>query len=265
MKDVAVIVATHKKYAMPHDEMYLPLEVGVALHGKKTKNASDDSGKNISKKNDGYSELTGMYWAWKNLKNDYVGLAHYRRHFKGSGLCFGDAKKRLGKVLTLAKTGRLLEDADVILPKERNYYIENLYDHYVHTMYKEPLYITGRIIKEKYPEYYKEFRKLKERKKAHMFNMMIMKKDIFDDYCKWLFDILFELEKEVDKAGLKYDGFHARFYGRISELLLDVYIRTRGISFVEVPVFSVEPVNWVKKGGSFLKAKFFGEKYKESF
>ena len=69
----------------------------------------------------------------------------------------------------------------------------------------------------------------------------------------------------MEKAGLKYDDFHARFYGRISELLLDVYIQTNHIKYVEVPVISIEPVNWIKKGGGFLKAKFLGKKYKESF
>ena len=36
------------------------------------------------------------------------------------------------------------------MPKKRNYYIETLYSHYEHTMFVEPLDITGEIIKEKY-------------------------------------------------------------------------------------------------------------------
>ena len=27
-----------------------------------------------------YCELTGIYWAWKNLDADYIGLVHYRRY-----------------------------------------------------------------------------------------------------------------------------------------------------------------------------------------
>lgn len=262
---ITVVVAAHKKYAMPDDSLYLPLEVGVDFHGKKTNYQGDNTGTNISKKNDGFSELTGLYWAFKNLKADYKGLVHYRRNFTIDKFRFGNPKRRLEKVLTEEQVKKILAKNNVILPRKRNYIIENLYDHYVHTMHKEPLDLTGEIIKEEYPKYYNEFLKLHERKTAHMFNMMIMRDDIFDDYCDWLFDILFELEKRVKKAGLKYDGFHARFYGRISELLLDVYIRTNKIDYVEVPVISIEPVNWIKKGGSFLKAKFFGKKYKESF
>ena len=33
-----------------------------------------------------------------------------------------------------------------------------------------------------------EFEKLHQRTSAHMFNMLIMKKEILNDYCNWLFD-----------------------------------------------------------------------------
>ena len=86
-------------------------------------------------------------------------------------------------------------------------------------MYIEPLEETKKIIEEKYPSYLPEFEKLHKRTSAHMFNMFVMKKSILNDYCTWLFDILFELEKRVDIT--KYDAFHARFFGGVSELLLD--------------------------------------------
>ena len=84
---VKIIVATHKKYQMPKDDMYLPLHVGA--EGKKDANgneldlgyAKDNSGDNISNLNSSFCELTGLYWAWKNIDTDYIGLAHYRRHF----------------------------------------------------------------------------------------------------------------------------------------------------------------------------------------
>ena len=96
-----------------------------------------------------------------------------------------------------------------------------------------------------------------------MFNMFIMKKEILNDYCEWLFDILFELEKRTDFS--QYDSFHSRFLGRISELLLDVWINTNGLEYEEVRVIDMQKVNWFKKGFSFLIAKFTGKKYGKSF
>jgi hypothetical protein len=130
-------------------------------------------------------------------------------------------------------------------------------------MHIEPLDLAGEIIQEKYPEYSPEFEKLHIRKSAHVFNMCIMKREILKEYCDWLFDILFELEKRVDAS--QYSDFHKRFYGRISERLLDIYINTRGLKYVEVPVVDMQRVNWLKKGGSFLVAKFTGKKYGKSF
>lgn len=257
-KNIKIIIATHKKYEMPKDKMYVPVQVGA--EGKEELGyTKDNTGDNISIKNPYYCELTGIYWAWKNIKADYIGLAHYRRHF-----CLKKkSKNKFENILTYEEANKILEDTNVILPKKRNYVIENLYDHYAHTMYVEPLDEVGKIIEDKYPEYTEYFNRLHKRKTAHMFNMFIMKKEIFDDYCEWLFDILEEVEKKVDQN--KYDSFHARFYGRLSELLLDIYLQKNNISYKEVGFIYMEKINKIAKVKGFLKAKFSGEKYGKSF
>mgnify|MGYP005776232449 CR=1 FL=1 len=262
MRRISIIIATHKKYRMPEDRIYLPLHVGA--EGKDDLGFSkDNTGENISLKNPYFCELTGLYWAWKNLDATYIGLVHYRRYFS---LCKRKPKsvqERFESVLDENELMELLNQSDIILPKKRKYYIETLYNHYKHTMYVEPLDETRKIIEQMYPEYLKEFDLLKKRTSAHMFNMCIMKKEILDAYCEWLFSILFELEKRIDQT--KYSSFHARFYGRISELLLDVYIHTNGLKYKEVRVIDMENVDWWKKGTSFLKAKFLKQKYDKSF
>ena len=262
MKNIKVIVATHKKYQMPTDDLYFPVHVG-AEEKEDLGYIKDNEGDNISTKNPSFCELTGLYWAWKNLKADYIGLVHYRRYFFLKKKHYKSEKEKFENVLTLNEADKLLDEADIILPKKRKYYIENLYSHYKHTMYVEPLDETRKIIEEKYPEYLGEFDKLHNRTSAHMFNMFIMKKNILDGYCKWLYNILFELEKRLGQTS--YDQFHARFYGRISELLLDVYIETNKLQYKEIPVMDMQNINWWKKGKSFLKAKFFGKKYEKSF
>lgn len=263
MKNIKIIVATHKKYQMPKDEMYIPMQVGTEGKEKIDGYEHDNIGENISIKNPYFCELTGLYWAWKNLDAEYIGLVHYRRYFTKKKIIPKIENEKFKIVLTKEKINEKLEDVDVILPKKRNYYIENLYDHYKHTMYIEPLDKTRDIIAEKCPEYLNEFDRLHKRKSAHMFNMFIMKKDVLNDYCSWLFDILFELEKKVDNS--KYDAFHKRFYGRVSELLLDVWINKNKIDYKEVKVIDMQNVNWFRKGFAFLQAKFTGKKYGKSF
>lgn len=263
MKNIKILVATHKKYKMPKNEIYLPVQVGAKNKETIENYQRDDEGENISEKNPYYCELTGLYWAWKNLNANYIGLSHYRRHFSIANKLPKDIEGRINKVVTNKEIENILKEVDIILPKKREYYIENLYSHYEHTMHIEPLNKTREIIKEKYPEYLIEFDKLHKRTSAHMFNMFIMKKETLDKYCTWLFDILFELEKNVDIS--KYDAFHARFFGRISELLLDIWINTNKLKYKEIKVIDIEKVNWLKKGKAFLKAKFIGEKYDKSF
>ncbi len=260
--NIKVIVAAHKKFAMPKDEMYLPLHVGK--EGKEDIGyQGDNTGENISAKNPYFCELTGLYWAWKNLDADYIGLAHYRRHFSLAKKLPKEEEKKFELLLSKEQAEQILSEYDIILPKKREYYIENLYDHYKHSLHIETLDAAGEILREEYPEYYPEFENLKKRTGAHMFNMMIMSKPLFDAYCAWLFEILFELERRIDPK--QYDAFHARYPGRVSELLLDIWIRTNGLSYKEVPVADMQGVNWWKKGTAFLRAKFIGQKYDKSF
>ena len=50
-----------------------------------------------------------------------------------------DEQTKFENVLNTKEVNELLKDTDIILPNIRKYYIENLYDHYKHTMYVEPL------------------------------------------------------------------------------------------------------------------------------
>lgn len=252
-----VIVAAHKKYKMPSDPLYLPLHVG--REGKEDIGfTGDNTGENISLKNPNFCELTGVYWAWKNLDADYIGLSHYRRYFS-----FSKKKDKFDSVLSKDECESLLESTDVIVPRARNYYIETVYSHYSHTLHCEDLDVTREIISEKYPEYVEAFDTVMNRRTVHLFNMFIMRRDLFDQYCEWLFDILFELENRLDVSN--YSVFEARVYGRVSELLLDVWLDTNHISYKEVPVIYMEKIDWYRKITGFLKAKFFGVKYKQSF
>ena len=56
--DIKILVAAHKKYWMPDDDVYVPLHVGAA--GKESLGyLPDNTGDHISSKNPSYCELTG--------------------------------------------------------------------------------------------------------------------------------------------------------------------------------------------------------------
>lgn len=258
-KDIKIIIATHKEFWMPSESCYLPLHVGRGGKERIGDYIGDNTGDNITEKNPYYCELTGLYWAWKNLKADYIGLAHYRRHFSMKPFWYRLFHKKTDCVLTNKEAESLLEHVDVILPKRRNYVIENVYQHYVHTHYPEPLLETEKIISESCPEYMPAFQTVMKGKKAHMFNMYIMKRELSDQYCAWLFPILEELESRVDISD--YNAFQARVYGRISELLLDVWMIKNNVTYKEIPVMHMEKVHWFKKITKFLKSKFLKQYY----
>ena len=196
--------------------------------------------------------MTAHYWGWKNLEADYIGLVHYRRYFTTREDTTESMKR--WNILDAEKWEKLLQDSPVIVPGKRKYYIETNYSHYIHAHHKEPLDATGEIIKEKYPEYAKAWDKVMNRTWAHMFNMFVMRKEFFDRYSEYLFDILEELEKRVDISS--YDVQEARVYGYVSELLLDVWLETNDIPYKEQNVTFMENQNWLKKGGKFLLRKF---------
>ncbi|HAT53956.1 MAG TPA: exopolysaccharide biosynthesis protein [Lactobacillus sp.] len=246
-----IIVATHKNYQMPKDtNLYLPVFVGKDLHPDVNDTfQGDNTGDNISAKNSTYNELTALYWGWKNLSADAVGLVHYRRHFSMGH------KRSFDTILNQTQVDRLLRETDIILPKKRHYYIETNYSHYVHIHPAEPLTQTRAILAAKYPSYVPAFDKVLKQRSAHMFNMMIMKKAKYDAYCSWMFPILAELETKIDPS--QYDAYNSRVYGFVSELLVDTWVYTNQLPYKEVNFVFMEKQNWFKKGGSFLKRKFF--------
>lgn len=255
--DIKIIVATHKVYKMPLEKIYIPLLVGSATKGDMDASlerySRDDAGENISTKNANYCELTGLYWAWKNLRADYVGIAHYRRHF--AKYAFGTKWNRIVDEKCLNK---LLHKYDVVLPKKRNYYIETTYTQYIHAHNKQDLDETERILQEYYPEYMEAYENCMGSTKGHKFNMLIMRKEILDKYCEWLFDVLFRLEERLDIS--EYSLKDQRVFGYVSERLLDVWLTTNKIPYVELPVVHMEKQYWARKILNFLLRKIRGTK-----
>jgi hypothetical protein len=259
MSDLKIFVATHKPYKMPDEHIYIPLHVGK--EGKEDLGyQGDNTGDSISFKNPNFCELTGLYWAWKNIECEYIGLSHYRRYFsyKNSLEIFSNKKDKYNLIINEFDTKKIIGDFDIILPKKRKYYVETVWSHYKNAHFINDLEKTKEIICKRYPEYKKSFEKVMNGRELYLYNMFIMRKHDFNEYCNWLFDILFELEAIIDISN--YDGYQRRIFGFISERLFNVWVLQKGLIVKELPVVNLESIDWKNKAISFLKRKFEGRR-----
>jgi hypothetical protein len=251
MPECRIAVATGKRYWMPGDPLYIPVQAGSA-GAIDLGYVRDDSGENISAENPWYSELTVLFWAWKNLEADYIGLAHYRRHFTILKGLHGTERKKKA-VLSQTQLLTLLDKTPVILPPPRHYHIENRKMQFMRAHGVKNFQHLSSVIRRNFPDYTDAFDKTMRRSYGHICNMLVMRRDILDRYCSWLFNVL---DKVRDRLPKENGGLQPRILGYMGERLLDVWLEATGQPWRDIPYMMLEPVNWPLKIGRFLWRKF---------
>lgn len=183
----------------------VPLRVGAALSSG-TGGLRDDTGENISEKNRLYCELTALYWIWKNGlgDQDYYGLFHYRRHldFTQKDLF------RLG-----------LGEIDVVLPFPL-LHEPDMREQHTRYVEDDDWEAMLRALKELQPEYFEAFQEISKEPYLYNYNIMVAKRQVWEDYCSWLFPILKRIE--LERTG---PGRADRYIGYLAENLLTIYFR----------------------------------------
>lgn len=247
MENIKIFICTHKETILKKGEIYIPLLCGADYH-KEIKILGDNTGDNISIKNKNYCELTGIYWIWKNINSAYKGICHYRRYFnkKNIGEIYvGDIEK--GIKLEEKDIKNILETYDVIVGKPEKGY-PNVEEDYNRNHKKEDMEKLKEIIYQNCEnKYVVAMEKILKGNKFYPCNMIVAKKEIFDDYCKWLFGILFKLEKETK---ISKDPYQARVFGFISERMLGIYLEANQLKIKELNVTKLEEnlkLNLLKK------------------
>ena len=203
-----------KPFAADHDddpEYMKTLQVGAAISSIFIAEIKDNVGDNISEKNGNYSELTGLYWIWKNQINissiqsvDYYGLAHYRRFLN----------------LTDDDLTRLtFNDIDVVLPYPMSYE-PNIEAHHLRYLSNIEWNAVLLALKELHPECAKVFKDILKQGYLYNYNVVLAKTSVLNDYCRWLFPILFRVEQIVNPDGRKKAN---RYIGYIGETLETLY------------------------------------------
>lgn len=176
----------------------------------------DNTYDNISSLNKYYSELTGLYWAWKNDNYSSIkGLVCYRR--------FLISLFPFPHYITEKSINRYLAKYDIIMSKKKGLGGLTVREQFEKGVSSENISICENIIKEKYPEYVDDMNYVWNEKKLSAFNIMICKKEVFDDYCEWLFSILFEMHSKIVLEELS--GYQMRIFAFVSERLLPIWVR----------------------------------------
>lgn len=218
MEKIKILVATHKKVKIKSfGKCYLLIQVGSKNAKNRFPYLHDDEGDNISEKNPTYCELTALYWAEKNIKAEYKGLCHYRRYLAKHYFSMNSYKN----VFTEKELSALCDKYDVLLPEKKYRGIENAWYADEKELLNDRSYkFIYKAISEICPNYLKTLKKVFLDKKMFFCNVMIARSDIFDEYCKWLFELEFHIENILNENG----GVWPRELGFYSEFLLNVWI-----------------------------------------
>lgn len=236
--NIKILVACHKADpAIRRDDIYMPIQVGKALHPELDLGfQTDDTGENISDKNGSYCELTAVYWAWKNLKNvDYIGLAHYRRYFDFK--TFGAstrivAPEEVKTLKDLTPDIKKLNEDEVIVPSFWSC-ATSIETNFQKNVLSQDIYILYKVIEKYSPDYLPTFEKYMLGNHRTGYNMFIMSWKNFDNYCSWLFSILFKVEKSVRLTS--YISY-IRLFGYFGELLLPIFCIHNGLKIKQVRI-----------------------------
>lgn len=242
VQPLRIFVSAHKPVDLFDSEILQPVEVGAALHECSFPWAwHDDAGENISRQNPMYCELTAQYWAWKNVDAEYYGFCHYRRYFNFSTTRYEENK--WGEIIeplidpsSQRKYGlddetirKAVEGYDIVTTEIKD--LSRFPGDAVTPLAQyeaapklniEDLYHVFAIVEDMHPDYIDDIEAFANGHKSCFCNMFIMKKQIFMDYCEWLFPILRRFVSEWDSSLCSKEGL--RTPGHLAERLLNIFL-----------------------------------------
>lgn len=226
-----ILVCYYKQiFTVPTNPIYLNLQCGKDETNLDLGMIADNTGDNISIRNRYWSEITGLYWAWRNMeKVDYIGLCSYRRFFNFKKNTLSAIRiipttycDKINEI-KIPNTKQILSDYDIIIPKPYSY-AHSIRNVWIMNYREADFLVLKEVVHNLSPEYDKAFHSIfYSTNKLIGHNMFIMSWEHFDEYCKWVFSILFEVEKKINPT--KYPISQVRVFGYMHELLLSVFIK----------------------------------------
>ena len=227
-----IYIASHKNIPLPKRMGYQPIQVGGAAEDFPGY-VRDNTGDNISEKNANFCELTALYWIWKNVEAPFKGLVHYRRYFGRRVL-----SSRRNDILPYERLCGMLKDRDVVIARPSVYHVNAREQLQMECCSPENFDRLREAVVRMSPEVVPAFDTFFAGNRASQYNLLFCRGNAFDDYCAWLFPVLFELEKGVDLS--HESDYRKRLYGFLGERLLNVWVAHKGLRAAYAPVVSTE-------------------------
>ena len=184
----------------------------------------DNTGDNISIYNPNFCELTTIYWAAKNSDADYIGHFHYRRilDILQKGYDYNEDIYNVDfNDFSYKKLAPVFSNYDAILSMEYKCDV-SVYEHYKKFHKISDLETVLDVIRQYYPDYVQDAEEYLANNMSMFCNVFILKRNYFQDYCTWLFDIF---EKAAPNIVISEDSYQSRVYGFLAERLYNIFIR----------------------------------------
>lgn len=263
MINCKILIACHKKTHFFESEVFTPIHVGRSLVEEKSATdlqwfkdhmIGDNIGENISDKNNLFCEMTALYFAWKNYHiigdPEYIGLMHYRRffifkknfseHYKKTSyeqsLSFctifnlsDSTKEQLGlsdeevRKVCAGNDAIVVQDADFNF--SHRFTVEEDYENIISGLDIKDLEFCINFIKKNYPDYSQVAEETLKSRRKLLYQMFIMKRELFDEYMTFAFDTLNALHKVNDFSNYSQNG--KRTLGYIGEILLTIFVNQK--------------------------------------
>ena len=183
-----------------------PIQAGAATAPIYLCDIKDNAGDNISERNDIYSECTVMYWLWKNAcTTDYVGLCQYRRHI--------DIPNNDLRLLTYY-------DVD-ILTTTPTFLLCDVGTLFLKFLPKQDVNVFMKAISDIAPTYKTDAEIFFKSRFYPPCNVFVMRREIFQEYAKIVFDITFWIEEYYNAKNIVR---HDRFMGYLIECMLGIFM-----------------------------------------
>ncbi|MGR3484171.1 MAG: DUF4422 domain-containing protein [Paracoccaceae bacterium] len=189
----------------------------------------DDTGDAISDRNASYCELTALWWAWKNDRDaTHLGLMHYRRVFDMENAHPQRVETKVDRLDVDAYAAGLktwLEanrDVDIVVSRP-HVMGRTMAGNYARGHDPQDWDIAREVVAERHPGDLAVFDAVSARHQVRLGNMIVMRRDLADAYCAWLFDILDGVAGwEADRT--RYSVQQSRYLGYVAERLLTVWV-----------------------------------------